>query len=104
MSTAKTEPSVNQRAKSRPKLDDRMDAERVKMILARGRAVLQSESSAILAALARLDDSFIDAVQMIAACPGRICVTGVGKAGLIGAKIQATLASTGTLAYALHPV
>jgi len=41
---------------------------------------------------------------MIASCKGRICVTGVGKAGLIGAKVQATLASTGTLAYSIHPV
>jgi arabinose-5-phosphate isomerase len=72
--------------------------------LARGRAVLQAEASAIEAALAKLDDCFVAAVTTILDCKGRVCVTGMGKAGLIGAKIQATLASTGTLAYALHPV
>ena len=49
-------------------------------------------------------DSFVDAVELILRSTGRACVTGVGKAGLIGAKIQATLASTGTLSYNLHPV
>ncbi|MBI3833945.1 MAG: KpsF/GutQ family sugar-phosphate isomerase [Planctomycetes bacterium] len=73
-------------------------------ILSRGRSVLQAESTAILDALERLNESFVTAVRMIAGCKGRICVTGVGKAGLIGAKIQATLASTGTLAYSIHPV
>lgn len=73
-------------------------------ILARGRMVLRSEAAAINAALEKLDSAFVDAVQAILDCQGRVCVTGMGKAGLIGAKIQATLASTGTLAYTLHPV
>jgi len=73
-------------------------------ILARGRAVLQAESTAIADARSRLGDAFVDAVEAILNCQGRVCVTGVGKAGLIGRKIQATLASTGTLSYSLHPV
>ena len=73
-------------------------------ILARGRAVLDLESAAIRDARSRLGDGFIGAVQALLQCRGRICVTGVGKAGLIGTKLQATLASTGTLSYGLHPV
>lgn len=73
-------------------------------ILTRGRAVLQAESSAILDARNRLGSSFVEAVRAIVKCRGRVCVTGMGKAGLIGQKVQATLASTGTLAYNLHPV
>jgi arabinose-5-phosphate isomerase len=73
-------------------------------ILRRGRAVLQAESTAIVEALQRLGDSFVVAVETILACQGRVCVTGMGKAGLIAQKVQATLASTGTLSYGLHPV
>ena len=73
-------------------------------ILARGRAVLQAEETAIREAHARLGDAFVKAVEAILRCKGRVCVTGVGKAGLIGNKIQATFASTGTLSYSLHPV
>lgn len=73
-------------------------------IMRTGRAVLKAEAAAIQDALGRLDDRFGEAVKAILDCRGRVCVTGVGKAGLIGHKIQATLASTGTLAYSLHPV
>lgn len=73
-------------------------------ILARGQAVLDAEAAAIREARSRLGSSFVRAVETVLQCHGRVCVTGVGKAGLIGAKIQATLASTGTLAYSLHPV
>lgn len=72
--------------------------------LRRGRAVLNAEAGAIREAAGRLGDDFVRAVALILNCRGRICVTGMGKAGLIGNKIQATLASTGTLAYSLHPV
>ncbi len=72
--------------------------------LARGRAVLNAEAAAIREAAGRLGDAFVRAVELILTCRGRVCVTGMGKAGLIGNKIQATLASTGTLAYSLHPV
>ncbi|MCG8590344.1 MAG: KpsF/GutQ family sugar-phosphate isomerase [Proteobacteria bacterium] len=73
-------------------------------ILARGRAVLAAEAQAIQEAHSHLGDAFVAAVRTLLACRGRVCVTGIGKAGLIGAKIQATLASTGTPAYGLHPV
>ena len=72
--------------------------------LARGRAVLEAESAAIRDALGRLDERFADAVELLVRCTGRVCVTGVGKAGMIGQKIQATFSSTGTPAYSLHPV
>ncbi len=65
---------------------------------------MDAESEAIQDARARLGPPFVDAVEAILKCRGRVCVTGVGKAGLIGKKIQATLASTGTMAYGLHPV
>jgi len=74
------------------------------VILARGRAVLQAEALAIRTAESRLGESFVRAALAILRCKGRVCVTGMGKAGLVGQKIQATLASTGTLAYSLHPV
>ncbi len=74
-------------------------------ILARGRAVLEAEAAAVGAAQSCLSgDAFVGAVRAILHGRGRVCVTGVGKAGLIGNKIQATFASTGTLSYSLHPV
>ena len=73
-------------------------------VLAKGLAVLQKEARAILAAADRLGDAFVQAVQLVMRCRGRVAVTGMGKAGLIGDKIQATLSSTATAAYFLHPV
>jgi arabinose-5-phosphate isomerase len=73
-------------------------------ILARGRAVLEAEAAAIGDACSRLGDAFVGAVHAILNCKGRVCVTGIGKAGLVGNKVQATFASTGTLSYSLHPV
>lgn len=70
----------------------------------RGLEILHRESEAISEAARRLGTSFVDAVQLILSCEGRIAVTGVGKAGDIGKKIQSTLSSTGTPAYRLHPV
>jgi len=71
--------------------------------LARGLEVLQLEAAAIQALAARLDDSFLDACAAVLACQGRVVVSGMGKAGLIGQKISATLASTGTPSLFLHP-
>ena len=73
-------------------------------ILDRGRQVLRLESEAIADIGLRLDDAFVRAVEMIAASPGRVIVAGVGKTGIIGRKIAATLTSTGTPALFLHPV
>ncbi len=68
-----------------------------------GKSVLQAESDAILLVMARLDSAFERAVDLLAACPGHVVVTGMGKPGLIGQKISATLASTGTPSFSLHP-
>jgi arabinose-5-phosphate isomerase len=65
--------------------------------------VLRLEAEAILALVPKLDASFTRAVEMLRGCTGRVIVTGMGKSGLIGRKIAATLASTGTPAYFLHP-
>lgn len=73
-------------------------------VLELGRNVLRREEKAIAAACARLGDSFVHAVRAMLDCRGRVAVTGMGKAGDIGKKIQATLSSTATPAYCLHPV
>ena len=73
-------------------------------ILARGVAVVQREAQAVAAAAEQLDQAFVEAARLMVTCPQRVAVTGMGKAGLIGRKIQATLASTATPAYFLHPV
>ncbi len=67
------------------------------------RRVLKIEAEAVAALIARIDESFEHAVEMILNCEGRVVVTGMGKSGLIGKKIAATLASTGTPALFLHP-
>ena len=72
-------------------------------ILARARKVLQIEADAIHRLAERLDDQFITAIELLAACSGRVVVTGMGKSGIIARKIAATLSSTGTAAYFLHP-
>jgi arabinose-5-phosphate isomerase len=71
--------------------------------LALARQVLRTEAEAILALVERLDETFERAVQLLLACPGRVIVTGMGKSGIICRKIAATLSSTGTPAYFLHP-
>lgn len=68
-----------------------------------GIAVLKTEAAAIEALIARIDERFKLACEMILACQGRIVVTGMGKSGHIGNKIAATLASTGTPAFFMHP-
>jgi arabinose-5-phosphate isomerase len=65
--------------------------------------VLRLEAEAILGLLGKLDDRFARAVGLLHGCAGRVIVTGMGKSGLVGRKIAATLASTGTPAYFLHP-
>jgi len=71
--------------------------------LASARRVLRIEAQAIEELQARLDSRFQDAVELLFACKGRVVVTGMGKSGLIGRKVAATLASTGTPASFLHP-
>jgi arabinose-5-phosphate isomerase len=67
------------------------------------RKVLQTEAAAILALVDRLDERFERAVRLLLDCRGRVIVTGMGKSGIICRKIAATLSSTGTPAFFLHP-
>jgi arabinose-5-phosphate isomerase len=67
------------------------------------RKVLQIEAAAILGLVERIDGDFERAVQLLFECRGRVIVTGMGKSGLICRKIAATLSSTGTSAWFLHP-
>src|SRR5476649_1213643 len=71
--------------------------------LALARKVLETEASAILALVDRLDAKFECAVQLLRQCRGRVILTGMGKSGIICRKIAATLTSTGTPAFFLHP-
>jgi len=71
--------------------------------LRQARQVLREEADAILAVRERLDESFDKAVELILKCTGKVVVTGMGKSGHIGSKIAATLASTGTPAFFVHP-
>ncbi|MEE2904035.1 MAG: KpsF/GutQ family sugar-phosphate isomerase [Myxococcota bacterium] len=68
-----------------------------------GRQVLRSQSAALASVEHCLDDSFVSMVEMIVNSPGRLVVTGMGKAGFIAQKISATFASTGTPSLFLHP-
>jgi arabinose-5-phosphate isomerase len=72
-------------------------------LLALAERVLRLEADSILGLCARLDARFVEAVRLLHRSTGRVIVTGMGKSGLIGRKIAATLASTGTPAYFLHP-
>ena len=67
------------------------------------RKVLRTEANAILALVDRIDGAFEQAVQILFDCKGRVILTGMGKSGIIGRKIGATLTSTGTSAWFLHP-
>ncbi len=73
------------------------------MSIDQAKRVLQIEADAVAALINRVDERFEHAVDMIMNCTGRVVVTGMGKSGLIGKKIAATLASTGTPALFLHP-
>jgi len=68
-----------------------------------GKAVLKEEAKAISDLIDRIDDKFHQACEIILQCKGRIVVTGMGKSGHIGNKIAATLASTGTPSFFMHP-
>ena len=70
----------------------------------RAKEVLKIEAQSILSLINKSDGNFARAVNMIFQCKGRVIITGIGKSGLIGRKIVATLTSTGTQALFLHPV
>lgn len=80
-----------------------MNEEVPRPLIERARLVLSNEARAILRVAELLDEHFVRAVELLLACPGLVVVTGMGKAGLIGAKISATLASTGTPSFFLDP-
>jgi arabinose-5-phosphate isomerase len=73
-------------------------------LLERARAVIRAEARAVALLEHRIDQAFLEAVRLVADAPGRVIVSGVGKSGIIGRKIAATLTSTGTPAFYLHPV
>lgn len=73
-----------------------------KSALATAKRVLETEADAIAGLVERLNHTFVHAVEILFACKGRVVVTGLGKSGLIGRKISATLASTGTPSLFLH--
>ncbi len=73
------------------------------MSIEHGKRVLEIEVRAIAGLLERLDHRFTEAVDLLYRCAGKVVVSGMGKSGLIGQKIAATLASTGTPAFFLHP-
>ncbi|HBA26156.1 MAG TPA: D-arabinose 5-phosphate isomerase [Nitrospinae bacterium] len=73
------------------------------MIIEQAKRVLMIESKAIEALIGRIGEDFVQAVELIYKCSGRVVVTGMGKSGIIGKKIASTLASVGTPALFLHP-
>ncbi len=74
-----------------------------KKLCALGKAVIEVEAAAVAALAIRIDGCFAQACRHMLACEGRIVVIGMGKSGHIGGKIAATLASTGTPAFFVHP-
>jgi arabinose-5-phosphate isomerase len=72
--------------------------------LASARRVIEMEAAALAGLVGRIDERFAAAVEAILASPGRVIVAGLGKSGIVGKKIAATLTSTGTAATFLHPV
>ena len=68
------------------------------------REVLDIEIQGLVAVREQLDGGFLEALDKMACCDGRVIITGIGKSGLVGRKIAATLSSTGTPAFFLHPV
>ena len=83
------------------RIDDRI--KNPEALIERAREVLATEAAAIQALARRLDGAFVEACRLILACDGHLIVTGMGKSGHIGHKLAATLASTGTPAFFVHP-
>src|SRR4029078_2488889 len=80
-----------------------MRATHVHPEIAEAKRVLEVEAAAILSLIEHLDDAFVQVVELIDACKGRVVTMGLGKSGIICKKIGATLASTGTPSFFLHP-
>ena len=77
-----------------------LDATQVRAL---ARAVIETEAAAVTALLARIDEAFVTACRLMLACAGRIVVSGMGKSGHVAGKVAATLASTGSPAFFMHP-
>ena len=88
---------------NRPRRPDRLDRPEGEAWLDHAREVIRLEARTIARLEEHLGEPFLEAVERILACEGLVLVTGVGKARLVGAKISATLASTGTPSISLHP-
>src|ERR1700681_696439 len=71
--------------------------------IAEAKRVLEVEAAAIVGLIEHLDNTFVDVVELINGCSGRVISMGLGKSGIICKKISATLASTGTPSFFLHP-
>ena len=84
-------------------MQDNEQKNEVQKLIDLGKAVIETETSAIAALVQRIDQSFADACRKILDCKGRTVVIGMGKSGHIANKIAATLASTGTPAFFVHP-
>lgn len=95
MNARKTLVEHHRRQPGEPASDERFQA--------LGRAVLELEANAVRSLTGRVDAAFVGACRHILACRGRVVVTGMGKSGHIAGKIAATLASTGTPAFFVHP-
>jgi len=72
------------------------------LTIQKAKEVIRVEADAVAALSDRIDGTFVDAVELVFECKGRVIVTGVGKSGLVARKIAATLASTGTSAFFIH--
>ena len=72
-------------------------------VIAKGKKVVRIEAGAVATLGERIGESFADAVELLLKCSGRVIITGVGKSGIIARKIVATMNSTGTPAFFLHP-
>ncbi len=79
------------------------DPARTARLLAHAVEVARTEAAALTRLAERLDGTFVRAVDLVLGCRGQVVVTGMGKAGIIGQKVSATLASTGTPSFYLHP-
>jgi arabinose-5-phosphate isomerase len=73
------------------------------MIREKAKEVIRREAEAVAGLEEKIDENFVRAVELILQSKGRVIVTGIGKSGIIGKKIAATLTSTGTAAFFLHP-
>src|SRR6266849_3241746 len=88
---------------TKPRKNSAIRAAKDHPAIAEAKRVLEVEAAAILGLIDHLDDAFVQVVELINGCSGRVISMGLGKSGIICKKISATLASTGTPSFFLHP-